>query len=317
MSPPAEPSVAVLGGAGLFASLRRSWLATRPQFLTGSALPVLVGTAWGAQAAGNLDGLACLLALVSVALMHAASNVWNDVGDERCGSDRFNDERIYPFTGGSRFIQNGVLSVDQMTRLSATLATGAVCIGVLLVWRYGWPVLALGGAGAGLGLLYSWPPAQLAGRGFGEFAVALAFGVLPVCGAAWLQQSAWDPVAVWLGLPVAAWISAVLLINEVPDRQADARAGKRTLPVRLGVLASSWVYAALQLLGWVGVAGWSRAAGLSPWPLALFAVLALPALLGAYGWSKDPDRLPGSIRTTLAVHAAGCIGLVAWIAFAA
>jgi 1,4-dihydroxy-2-naphthoate octaprenyltransferase len=45
-------------------------------------------------------------------LTHAAVNVINDVADHHNGTDAANTARLFPFTGGSRFIQNGVLSVS-------------------------------------------------------------------------------------------------------------------------------------------------------------------------------------------------------------
>jgi 1,4-dihydroxy-2-naphthoate octaprenyltransferase len=102
----------------------------------------------------------------------------------------------------------------------------------------------------------------------------------------------------------------------VPDREADARAGKRTLPVRLGVRATGLLYAALHLSAWVGVLAWARLAGLALWPVALFAMLLLPALFAALGIARGGASLPLAIRTTLAIHAAGSLGLASWAALA-
>lgn len=310
---PAEPTLESLGGPGLGAAVRRAALATRPAFLTAAVLPVLLGTVWGARSMGVLDGTALLLAVTCAALMAAAANVWNDVCDDECGTDRLNTEHLYPFSGGSRFIQNGVMSARQMGRLAAGLALVAVCLGFVLTYRHGWPVLALGLAGAGIGLLYSWPPVQLAGRGLGEIAVAIAYGILPVCGAAWLQSPIWESPALWLATPVSAWIAAVLLINEVPDCKADSQVGKRTLPVRLGPRGTAGIYILLQTLALVSVAGWALVAQLPLWPLAAFVLLWLTTLVSALRFARSPGEVGGTIRLTLAAHAAGCVGLMVWI----
>lgn len=311
-----EPNISAFGGPGIGPSLRRAWFATRPQFLTASALPVILGTAWGARQSGSFDLISFLLALLGVALLHAASNVWNDVGDEQCGTDSQNNQRIYPFTGGSRFIQNGVLSLAQMTRLSLLLAAGAGVVGAVLIWLHGWPILVLGALGGAIGGLYSWPRVQLAGLGLGEMAVALAFGVLPVCGAAWLQQGSLDLMTLLLGLPVAGWVAAVLLINEIPDREADSRAGKRTLPVRLGLAWTGILYACLQGMALLGVVIWQQRLGFSVWPLAGFTLLGGVGLVLGYRLAARLPGLPLMIRLTLTTHAAGCLGLVAWIMLA-
>ena len=129
---PLEPQYEDLAGDGLGRKARRLFLATRPKFLTASILPVLVGTAWGATVAGGLEFGVALLALLATALVHCASNVINDVGDEITGTDRDNVDRIYPYTGGSRFIQNRIMSPRRnaslgLDRCSASPRCSASC----------------------------------------------------------------------------------------------------------------------------------------------------------------------------------------------
>jgi len=63
------------------------------------------GTAWAGAAYHRFDGLLFGLAIGVMLLAHAAANVYNDVGDDITGADPGNVEHIYPYTGGSRFIQ--------------------------------------------------------------------------------------------------------------------------------------------------------------------------------------------------------------------
>lgn len=299
----------ILGGTGCGAGLRRAWLATRPQFLTASVLPVLLGTAWGARG-GGLDLVALVLAALGVALMHAASNVFNDVGDAIGGSDAANHARIYPYTGGSRFIQNGIMTIDGMRGLAKLLGLSAMLVGLLLLIQYGWPVAALGLTGLALGVAYSLPAIQLSGRGLGELAVALAFGPLPVSGAAWLQQGHFDAITLWLALPVAAWVMAILLINEVPDRRADGATGKRTLPVRLGLRATAVVYGGLQLTAMGGILIWQQQAGLPGWVLVIPAGLLVTGVLQMRRIDDSAANLRAGIQATLGIHALGCLWLI-------
>src|SRR5512147_948418 len=129
---PLEPRYEDLAGDSPGRKARRLFLATRPKFLTASVLPVFVGTAWGAAVAGHFDLLVAVIALVATALVHAASNVINDVGDEITGTDRDNFERIYPYTGGSRFIQNRIMTAREMNRWAWTLFGAAAVLGLWL-----------------------------------------------------------------------------------------------------------------------------------------------------------------------------------------
>lgn len=308
---PLEPSWQLLGGDRPHQVARRLILATRPPFMSAAALPVLLGTAHGAAIAPGFDALAFVMALAATILVTAAANVLNDVYDDLSGTDPGNDARLHPFTGGSRFIQNGVMTRGQMARWGATLAGFAVLLGLLLTALEGGEILAFGALGLGLGLAYSMPPIQLAARGLGECAVAVAFGLLPVTGAAWLQTGQITWAAMLVSLPVACWVCNILLANEVPDAGADAAAGKRTLAVRLGPAGTRRLYLAVHALAALA-AGGAAALGLLP-PVAplLPAALALAALPATRGLTtpQDTAALTSAIKFTMLAHGAGALWL--------
>jgi 1,4-dihydroxy-2-naphthoate octaprenyltransferase len=284
--------------------------ATRPRFLAASLLPVLVGTAWGWHVAGGLDPGPLVLALAATACLHAASNAWNDVGDELSGTDRANSAAIRPYTGGSGLIQSGAIDVGAMRRLALALAALAVALGgALAAWR-GPGVLAFGAAGAALGAAYSAPGVRLAGRGLGEAAIAAAFGLLPVTGAAWLQSGRVDAGALLVALPVSAWIAAVIVANEIPDAPADGRTGKRTLAVRLGARTPG-LHALLQIAAFAACLALAGAGLVAAWTVAGPALLLAGGLAASRALGGDRAALARGIRLTLAVHAAGCLWLLA------
>lgn len=295
-------------------TLKRLFHATRPKFFPASVLPVLVGSAWGAQVAGQFDVLAFALALIATVCVHAGANVLNDVGDDSGGTDRQNDDRIYPYTGGSRFIQAGIMSAPAMARLGTALLAIAALAGLGLLLLKGAMILVFGFAGVLLAVLYSLGPLRLASVGLGELAVGVAFGVLPVVGAAWLQSGLIDADAVLYSLPVSAWVAAILLINEVPDISADGATGKRTLPVRLGTNRTALLYAAIQLFAaavivWMTIAGSLPLA--APAGAVLLLVLAFRAAQAVRGGIANRPAMTGAIEATLGIHTLGSIWLVA------
>ncbi len=307
------PSAAALAGPGPLAAFRRAFLATRPKFYTASVLPVLVGTAWAAAAHHAFDGLLFALAMIATVLAHGATNVYNDVSDDFTGGDPANVARIYPYTGGSRFIQNGVLTREAMFRLAMALGLAALAIGVWMTILRGPGVMVLGLIGLAIGWLYSKPGIQLAGRGIGEFATAVGLGALPAIGATWLQSGIVDGGIVLLATCVSVWVALILLVNEVPDSAADALVGKRTLAVRLGEGGVRTLYGVLT--------GVSLAAGLAlvgrgdlPWwaaiPLVAVAAIGFGAVRGITLAPEKRAGLKKSIEMTLAVHSLGSIALV-------
>jgi len=291
---------------------RRLFHATRPKFFPASVLPILAGTAWGVSAVAAFDATSFALALGAVVLVHAGSNVLNDVGDDAGGTDRCNDSRIYPYTGGSQFIQAGIIDATGMLRLGIGLLVAAAAAGLLLLALKGPMILAFGMTGVLLGVLYSLGPLRLSAIGLGELAVGFAFGTLPVAGAAWLQGGVVDAGVLVYSLPVSAWVAAILLINEVPDIAADAATGKRTLPVRLGRRGTAVLYV---LAHFVALAAVARLAVLGNLPaVAPLVPLALtwPAFRAAAAirrGSDDPRGMRRAIESTLMIHAAGTMWL--------
>ena len=290
---------------------KRLFNAMRPKFFPASVLPVLAGSAWGFMVAGHFDLPIFILALLATVCVHFGANVLNDVGDESGGTDRPNADRLSPTTGGSRFIQAGIMSASAMARLGISLLCVAAIAGLLLLASRGVMVLWFGRAGVLLAVLYSLGPIRLASIGLGEITVGVAFG-LPVVGAAWLQSGIIDVDVVLFAVPIAAWVTAILLINEVPDINADGATGKRTLPVRLGLGGTSVLYVMLHLTA-ATTAVWLTVRG----GLPLLAPLA-PVVLLALAWKAsqairsgiaDRPGMTRAIEMTLGIQAIGSIWL--------
>lgn len=314
----ADPSPTQFAGDSLGQTARRWFNATRPKFFPASVLPVLAGSAWGFYAAGRFDVVVFALALFATVCVHAACNVLNDVGDESGGTDRQNEDRIYPYTGGSRFIQAGIMSAPEMARLGISLLALAAIAGLALLLMKGTMVLYFGLAGIALGVLYSLGPVRLASIGIGETAVAIAFGVVPISGAAWLQGAELNSTLLLFSVPISLWVAAILLINEVPDIAADGATGKRTLPVRLGLRGTAFLYvllhvAAAAITGWLA---WSAALPMLA-PLAPLALLVLTFKSGRAIQRGIGDRpaMTAAIESTLAIHTIGSIWLLGCVLF--
>lgn len=314
----AGPSPQNYAGDSIGRVAKRLFNATRPKFFPASVLPVLAGTAWGFNAAGEFDALVFALALFATVCVHGASNVLNDVGDDAGGTDRQNEDRIYPYTGGSQFIQAGIMSASDMARWGVSLLALAAIAGLILIVLKGPVVLYFGLAGVALAVLYSLGPLRLASLGIGETAVGIGFGIIPVCGAAWLQSGTVDATLVLFSLPISAWVAAILLINEVPDVAADGSTGKRTLPVRLGLTATAVVYVLLHLIA-VGATGWLTYTGalpvLAPMVLVGLLVLAIKAGIAIRRGVAEREQMTRAIESTLAIHTVGSIWLLGCVLF--
>ncbi len=315
-----SPVLDDFAGDGARQVARRLFHATRPKFFPASVLPVLAGTAWGFKVSGTFDPGIFLLALLATICVHAAANVLNDVGDDSGGTDRVNEDRIYPYTGGSRFIQTGIMSAANMAALGITLLAAAAIAGLVLLLAKGPMILAFGLTGVALGVLYSLGPIRLSGLGIGETAVAIGFGVLPVTGAAWLQSGVVNGESLLFSLPISAWVAAILLINEVPDIDPDGQTGKRTLPVRLGLAGTAMLYLGIHIFAATAVI---YLAVIGSLPLAapvlpvVLLFLAFKASTAIRQGLEDRAGMQRAIEGTLGIHTLGSLWLCAAVLYAA
>ncbi|HUF12686.1 MAG TPA: 1,4-dihydroxy-2-naphthoate polyprenyltransferase [Longimicrobiales bacterium] len=205
-----------------------SWLlAIRPKTLPAAIAPVAVGTACAYAVDGFRAGPA-LAALIGALLLQIASNLANDVFDFEKGVDT--GDRLGP----TRVVQSGLLSARQVRFGLGLVIALALAIGVYLTWVAGAVVVVIGLSSIGAAIAYTGGPYPLGYHGLGDIAVMLFFGFVAVCGTAYVQALYVPTLAWWSAIPVGALATAILVVNNLRDLETDARAGKRTLAVRLG-----------------------------------------------------------------------------------
>ncbi len=286
----------------------RVWLsAARPKTLPAAAAPVVLGTAF-AFADGAFHAGAALCALAAAVLIQVGTNFANDAEDFARGADTA--ARVGP----KRAVNEGWVTAAQMRR-GAALAFGAAFVsGLFLVWRGGWPILALGLTAIASGVAYTKGRYALAYTGLADLFVLVFFGPVAV-GGTYVVQALYLPTWVIVaGLGPGALATAILIANNVRDVEQDRAAGKRTLVVRLGrpfgvglyglcfiaafgavayavitlrAHPGAWVAAAVALVGGIVLRpALSRAHGAAAGPILgkTAAVLMLYALTFALGW---------------------------------
>lgn len=299
--------------------LRRYWLATRPPFLTVTVAGFTLGLAYAVFSGTNVNWKTALMTLVGATTIHAAINVLNDYYDALNGGDTVNSERIFPFTGGSRFIQNKVLTERQTLHYGLTLLVGGVCIGLILTLASHWSLLAIGAIGVFTGWAYSAPPFKLNSRGWGEPCVALGFGILIPLGTDFVQRQSWNCELLLLCLPYGLLVTNILYINQFPDRLADAAVGKRHWVVRLGVARAKWIYVG-NVFAASGILLIAVITKTAP-PISLMSLLPLIIAARAAAClirhAGRPARLATPIKLTIAAALAHGVTLAIILAFIA
>ncbi|CAN5472587.1 hypothetical protein BH24CHL9_BH24CHL9_01130 [soil metagenome] len=300
--------------------LSLGWLtlrATRLPFLSATLIPVSVGLAIAA-AEGFFDLFTALLTIVGAAAVHLGLNVANDVFDTRLGAD---DANVRPtqYSGGSRVIQYGLVSMRRMSTISVLFYAIAIACGLaLLVASFSWALLVIGILGIVLSVGYTAPPLKLVYRGWGELTTAVGFGPLMLVGAYVVQSGgSISAGAVAASVPIAILVALILYVNEIPDREGDARVGKRTLPVILGKAAvvAGYGLGAVVAFGSVVLAvvvGWLPVPALL---VLLAAPLAWRVFVGIQAAYDQAYALMPVMATNIRVHL--ITGVVLFLAYVA
>jgi 1,4-dihydroxy-2-naphthoate octaprenyltransferase len=289
-------------------------LATRPKFLVASAAPVLVGSCLGYATTDSFSPHLFILALLAIMGLHSGANMANDYFDHLSGNDWVNQNPT-PFSGGSCYIQQGILSPKTILLTAfVALAIGSAIGVIIVLLTHSAFILTVGLIGLLGGFFYTAPPIRLGYRCIGEFVIAVLFGVLPVYGSYYLQTGRINTVPLWPGCLMGILIFLVILVNEFPDAAADAAVNKKTLVVRFGVPASIWIYRIVLVASFV-----IAAAALLIYRLMLFAGLfylaTLPiAAIALRFVNKEDLTTPGKYRAsqvTVLLHSSGAIALSA------
>ena len=293
-------------------SLSLGWLvflSTRVPFLTATFVPILLG-AVVARAHGFSAWWLFLLALIGGSAIHLGLNVANDVFDSKSGADSANVNPTM-FSGGSRMIQYGLVSLKTMQLVAIACYAVGIAIGLYLAATRGWELLWIGVAGVFLSIFYTAPPFKLVHRGLGEICVALGFGPIMVMGTYFTITQRWDWEPFYASLPVAILIMLVLYVNQIPDAPSDAKAGKRTIVVRLSKskIIAGYALSIAATFALILVGGLSdllpNDTGIMPaWTLlALVAIpLALKVLRGLKSHYESPYELMATMGQNIQLH---------------
>lgn len=250
----------------------QAWLlAARPKTLPAAIVPPVVGSAL-AIADGVFAPPAALAALCVALLLQIAANLANDVFDFRRGADTA--QRLGP----TRVSQGGLIAPERVLAATVLVAAAAAVVGLYLVRRGGWPILALGLLALAATFAYTAGPLPLGYHGLGEVAVLFFFGIVAVAGTYYVQARALTGAALAASLPVGCLVTAILVVNNLRDLETDRLAGKRTLAVRLGRRATQAEYLTLLAIAYLLLPPLWLAGALSAWWWLPW--LSLPLALG-------------------------------------
>jgi 1,4-dihydroxy-2-naphthoate octaprenyltransferase len=295
-----------------FGDWLKFWVATiRAPFFVAVITPAILGTLIAWQSEEIFRWGYFLLVLLGVICVNAFINLVNDYYDRP--TDDINVEYIAPFTGGSRMIQQGLLTPAQVLRAGILFLAAVIAIGTYLIWATwdsGPMILILGAIGVFTGFFYTAPPLKLGYRWFAEAWPGLNCGFLVTLGAYWVQAQSFSWLPVIASIPLAIIIAAVLWINEIPDYAADKAIGKNNSVVSLGKEKAARGYLVLMVAAYLGIIFGVAFGGVTS--LALLGLLSFPLALRAMriairNYAHSPSLAPANAMTPMIYLSTGLL----------
>ena len=289
----------------------KAWLlTTRTPFLPLSVTLVSVGTA-AAYYDGFFNFTYFLLALLGLILTHLSVNTLNEYFDYKTGIDFYTVKT--PFSGGSGILPAGLVKPHSVYRFGIGCLTVASAIGLYFLLVKGLMLLPVILLGALFTVLYSTFFARIL---LGEFSAGMGLGTLPVLGSYFVQAGFYGLNAFLASIPCGILTFNLLLLNEFPDVEADAKGGRRNLVIFFGSRGGAFIYSALTITLYVFILA-AVSLGFLP-PHLLLSLLTIPfaykAIRGSFKFKSLEELIPAlkmNVIVVLATQGLMALGYVA------
>lgn len=175
-----------------------------------------------------------ILASLTTVFLQILSNLSNDYGDSIHGAD--SEDR----SGPVRAVQSGVITLAEMKRAMYLFGMLSFISGISLIylalndWFLFTVFLILGLLAIWAAISYTSGSNPYGYAGLGDLSVFLFFGILGVAGTFFLHGLQFHWEILLIGCSLGCFSTAVLNINNIRDIESDEKAGKRSIPVRIG-----------------------------------------------------------------------------------
>jgi len=230
----------------------KAWLSAFRLRTLPLALSCILMGGFLASAAGAFRWSIFLLCVTTTIFLQVLSNLANDYGDSIHGAD--SAER----KGPSRAVQSGTISARQMKMAVFIFVCLCLVSGITLLWAaFGWDwnaiffFFGLGVLSILAAIAYTVGRKPYGYMGLGDLSVLVFFGLVGVMGSFYLFTKSVTWFEILPALSCGFFSIAVLNINNIRDIDSDRKAGKFSIPVRIGRDQAIVYHWCLLISGWV------------------------------------------------------------------
>lgn len=204
------------------------WRLLRPHTLTAAFIPVFVGSMFAFIQLKALHGLLFVAMLIASILIQAATNMFNEYYDYKRGLD--NDKSVGI---GGTIVRDGV-SPKTVLNLAFAFFGIALLLGLYICFATSWWIAVIGAVSMLIGYLYTGGPLPIAYTPFGELFAGFFMGTVIIGISYYIQTGTVTASVILVSVPVAIFIGAILLANNIRDLDNDKENGRKTIAILLG-----------------------------------------------------------------------------------
>lgn len=269
------------------------WRLLRPHTLTASFIPVFVGTMYAVIIDNTFHaGLFIAMMLASI-LIQAATNMFNEYYDYVLGLDTEQSVGI-----GGTIVRDGI-KPKTVLNLAFTFFGIAVIFGIYISAMTTWWIAVIGAASMVVGYLYTGGPIPIAYTPFGEVTAGFLMGTVMIGISYFIQTAYVSKEIILISIPIAIFIGAILLSNNIRDLDNDKESGRKTIAILLGHNKAIVFLASLFAIAYILTIIFVINGTLPIWSLLtlLSGIKAVKVITGFIGKTKPLEMMPAMIAT--------------------
>lgn len=212
--------------------------------LVAGILPVLLGSIYSWYEFGEINIFYLILLSVAMMLIQSATNMINDYFDFKSGADSKakSDEKV---------LVSGEITPKQVLLIAIIYQIIALIIGVFIASQTSYNILLVGFIGGIISILYAFGPLPISYTPIGEIVSGVTMGIGITTTVIFTHSGVFNLSTVLVAVPTSLFIGTILLSNNLSDAKEDKKAGRKTLPLLIGIKNAEklWVFNVILLIG--------------------------------------------------------------------
>jgi 1,4-dihydroxy-2-naphthoate polyprenyltransferase len=263
--------------------------------LVAGIVTVILGSIYSAYAFGKFNVIYFILLLIAMILVQSSTNMINDYFDFKRGADKKVKE-------DEKALVSGEVSPRQVLLIIFIYRFIAFVIGIFIASRTSYYIILVAIIGDIISYLYACGPLPISYTPAGEIVSGTIMGLGITTTVIYIHSGIFTLNTVLIAIPTALFISTVLLSNNLSDIIEDREAGRKTLPILIGVKNAEklWIFNVIMLI--------VLTIGLLL--LGLYPIIVLAAVIILFPYRAIPDFLSYERNVSTKGRTMGLIGQI-------